>query len=525
MVRTPGQAVADLIRPFHAPEIAALKLFSGLRAQLNRNLYEASGQRHPAPAEKLVHPYEHPGPPKEIVKAYLGYTPLQYVFDLKTPFPVTAERRVEHWHLIGSSGWGKSQTLQHIIMHDLTQPDPPALVIVDSQGDMLAKIQRLALFEANPERLVIIDPEHNPSLNMFDMTTDRLADYSPIVREQVEASIIELYSYIFGAIASELTAKQGTAFAFVVRLMLAIPGATLRALLELMEDSSKTFGESPFAQPILRLDRTARSFFENQFFNKQAFGNTRQQIARRLYAVLSVPAFDRMFSAPRNKLDMFSAIQGQKVVLVNTAKSLLKTDASALFGRYMIAQVMAAAFERVAVPYPQRKPAYLIIDEAAEYFDDSLESLLSQARKFQLGVLFAHQHMEQMTPALRSSVASNTSIKMAGGVSDRDARMLDADMRTSSEFIGSMHKGARSTEFAAYIRNETPTAVRLEVPFGTMERAPRMSTEAHRRLVQWNRARYSTDLEDYAQETDLREKPNAITPANGDDDVRPHEDW
>jgi hypothetical protein len=525
MVRNPGQAIADLIRPFHAPEVAGLKLFSALRAQFNRNLYEASGQRYPAPVEKLIHPYDHPGSPKEIVKAYLAYTPLQYIFDLKTPFPVTPERRVEHWHLIGSSGWGKSQTLQHIILHDLTRSDPPALVIVDSQGDMLGKIQRLALFEADPERLVIVDPEHNPSLNMFNMTTDRLADYSPIVREQVEAGIIELYSYIFGALASELTAKQGTAFAFVVRLMLAIPGATLRTLLELMEDNSKSLSESPFAQPIARLDRTARSFFENQFFNKQAFGNTRQQIARRLYAVLSVPAFDRMFSAPRNKLDMFAAIQGQKVVLVNTAKSLLKTDASALFGRYMIAQVMAAAFERVAVPYRDRKPAYLIIDEAAEYFDDSLESLLSQARKFQLGVLFAHQHMEQLTPALRSSVASNTSIKMAGGVSDRDARMLDADMRTSSEFISSMHKRNGSTEFAAYIRNETPTAVRLEVPFGTMERAPRMSPEVHRRLVALNRARYSSDPEDLSNEEPDRRETENITSTSHDDDIRPSKDW
>ena len=415
MVRTPKQAVADMIVPFHAPQVVRAKLFRGLRDQLNRNLYEASGQHDPAPAHKLVHPYEHDGTAHQVVKAYLGYTPLQYLFNVEVPFPITRARRMEHWHLIGSSGWGKSQTLQHILMHDLTEPDPPALIVIDSQGDMLAKLQRLELFARDPDRLIIIDPEHNPSLNMFDVATARRADYSPIVREQVEASIIELYGYIFGALASELTAKQGTAFTFVVRLMLATPGATLHTLLELMENSSKSFAESPFSKHGARLDHTARSFFDNQFFNKQAFGTTRQQIARRLYAVLSVPAFDRMFSAQRNKLDMFAAIQGQKVVLVNTSKALLKTDASALFGRFMIAQVMAAAFERVAVPYDERKPSYLVIDEAAEYFDDSLESLLSQARKFQLGVLFAHQHMEQLTPALRSSVASNTSIKMAGG--------------------------------------------------------------------------------------------------------------
>jgi hypothetical protein len=524
MVRKPGQAVADIIRPFHDPDVEAFKLFRPLREQLNRNLYEASGQRSPAPEHKLIPPYEHQGSPHEIVKAYLGYTPLQYIFDVEVPFPVTRERRMEHWHLLGSSGWGKSQTLQHIVMHDLLDSDPPALVIIDSQGDMLAKIQHLELFARDPERLVIIDPEHNPSLNIFDMTTDRLADYSPIVREQVEAGVIELYTYVFGAIASELTAKQGTAFAFVVRLMLSIPGATLHTLLDLMEDTSKSFTESPFAPYAAKLDRTGKSFFENQFFNKQAFGTTRQQIARRLYAVLSVPAFDRMFSAQRNRLDMFAALQARKVVLVNTSKSLLKTDASALFGRYMIAQVMAAAFERVAVPYEKRVPAYLIIDEAAEYFDDSLESLLSQARKFQLGVLFAHQHMEQLTPALRSSVASNTSIKMAGGVSDRDARMLDADMRTTSEFIASMRKGAKTTEFAAYIRNESPTAVRLEIPFGTMERATRMTAEQHRRLIQMTLRRYSSDSDPAAEK-----EPSAPSPkphaAAGDGRINLSNDW
>lgn len=231
-----------------------------------------------------------------------------------------------------------------------------------------------------------------------------------------------------------------------------------------------------------------------------------------------------MFSAQRNRLDMFAALQGRKVVLVNTSKSLLKTDASALFGRYMIAQVMAAAFERVAVPNSNRVPAYLIIDEAAEYFDDSLESLLSQARKFQLGVLFAHQHMEQLTPALRSSVASNTSIKMAGGVSDRDARMLDADMRTTSDFIASMRKNAKTTEFAAYIRNEVPTAVRLEIPFGTMERAPRMTPEEHRHLIALMRRRSSTDR-DEPLATEASERPPEPEAAAGDGGIHLSNDW
>jgi hypothetical protein len=69
-------------------------------------------------------------------------------------------------------------------------------------------------------------------------------------------------------------------------------------------------------------------------------------------------------------------------------------------------------------------------------------------------------------------VASNTSIKLAGGVSDKDARSLASDMRTTAEFIGSMKKRAKSTEFACYVRNYTENALRLEIPFASMEKAP-----------------------------------------------------
>jgi hypothetical protein len=113
-----------------------------------------------------------------------------------------------------------------------------------------------------------------------------------------------------------------------------------------MEDGSTAVDKSPFAEYIKALDPTSQAFFKNQFYKGGEFNQTKQQIARRLYGVLQVPAFDRMFSSKVNKLDMFEAMQGGKVVLVNTSKALLKSDASALFGRYIIALAVKAAFER-----------------------------------------------------------------------------------------------------------------------------------------------------------------------------------
>jgi hypothetical protein len=266
------------------------------------------------------------------------------------------------------------------------------------------------------------------------------------------------------------------------------PGATIHTLRELMEDPARTLSQSKWAEYIQKLDPTSQAYFENQFFTNR-YADLRQQIARRLYGVLNVPSFERMFSSKLNRLDMFETVQAGKVVLVNTSKALLKSDASALFGRYMIALAIKAAFERVTTQ--DRRPAYLFIDEAAEYFDENIETLLSQARKFNLGVVIAHQHLDQLSTGLRSSVAANTSIKLAGGVSDKGACALAPDMRATPEFITSMRKHTRSTEFACYVRNYTASAVRLTIPFGTLEAAPKMSSDEHAQLIARNRARYA----------------------------------
>jgi len=526
VLQEPAALVWAVMLPFFREDVEELGLFADIRKQLDRNFHQASGADYPAPAHKLITPDKHKGTPREIVSAYLGNTPFEALFYAPIPFAITDQQRYEHTHVVGGSGHGKTQLLQRFILDDLKREQPPALVIVDSQGEMLRKIRELDLFASGQplsDRLIIIDPEdveYPPALNMFDLKAARLGSYSQTIKEQIEASTIETFNYVFGSLAAELTSRQNTTFAFVTRLMLSIPNATIHTLRELFEDGAQNIEASPFAEHIRKLDRTSQAYFENQFFTK-TYSQTKQQIARRLYSVLQVPAFERMFAAKSNRLDMFEALQQGAVVLINTSKALLKTDASALFGRYMIARVISAAFERIAVTADQRNPAFLIVDEAAEYFDENLETLLSQARKFNVGVLIAHQHLDQLTPALRASVAANTSIKLAGGVSDKDARSLASDMRTTPDFITGMTKRARSTEFACYVRNYTGNAVRLEIPFGALERAAKMSPAEQAQLVAHNRDRYAAHPEvprPAANERDA--KPTAAQQKNEGDDWR-----
>ena len=65
-----------------------------------------------------------------------------------------------------------------------------------------------------------------------------------------------------------MTSRQNTTFAFVTRLMLSIPGATIHTLRELFEDPARRIDASPFAEHIRKLDPTSQAYFENQFFTK-----------------------------------------------------------------------------------------------------------------------------------------------------------------------------------------------------------------------------------------------------------------
>lgn len=496
-----NDAVQSVFVPFYTADVREAGLFKSLRTQLDIN-WDALGSD--------ADPETHPEPLR-----FIEETPLIQPFLAPVPFAFDDRTRFEHWHLVGGTGHGKTQTLQHFILRDLECDDPPALVIIDRQNDMLAKIQRFHRFASDlRDRIVIVDPEDEPpALNMFAFRDRRLQSYSRSVREQIEANTIALFAYVFSALDATLTSKQETLFNFATRLMFAIPDATIYTLRDLMEENAREVSESKFARYIGELDPTAQAFFRNQFFSR-SFADTRTQVVRRLYDVLRSRTFDAMFSARDNKLDLFDAFQNRKVVLVNTARSLLQ-DAHPLFGRTIIAQCLAAAFERVAVAPGERPPAYVIIDEAADYFDDNIEELLSQARKYNVGVLIAHQNLAQMSSNLLSSVLSNTTIKMAGGVSNADARKLAPDMKTKPEFIEGMTKSGTGTAFAVHVKNRTATALRLEVPFLSLERAPSMSDDDHAALLRRNRER----LRDTAPPP--RTEPQAPAPQP----ARPHPDW
>jgi hypothetical protein len=490
-----GAVTETMLTTLLSDESEAAPLLPHLRSRLKRNLIGASGG-NPADLQSFNRALKLPSQmdakdPALLVANYLAGTPLMPLYDQSLNFTIHTKSRFEHHHIVAGSGHGKTQTLQYLIAHDLeaVASGNRTVIVLDSQGDLIRNIANLAVFAPGGplhDRIVIIDPsdvEWPVSLNLFDVGMERLEGYAPLERERLTNSILELYDFVLGTLLSaEMTQKQNVIFRYVTRLMLHIPNATIHTLRELMEpDSQKKFADS-----IATLTGTAKQFFETEFASKE-FEQTKKQVLRRLWGILENQTFERMFAHPRSKLDLFAEMNAGKVILINTAKDLLKEQGTEIFGRFFIAMIAQAAQERATLPASKRTPTIVYIDEAQDYFDRNIGLILAQARKYNVGMVLAHQYLGQLDPKLQEAFAANTAIKFAGGVSAKDARSMAPMLYCSPELIEAQPKGS----FAAHVRGQTKAAVPLSFPFGYLEDLPRMSKAERTALQQVMRDRYA----------------------------------
>lgn len=482
----PRLTVEQMYGTLWSEEFQNAGLFRPVCQQFYRNICAASG-RDPDDHDSRK-PYKHASestmPLDELVETYLGGTPFRDVFLAPVPLKLTREDRYNHMHVVGGTGAGKTTLIESLILHDLRSDDPPSLVLIDPHSDLVRRLISADL--GIEDRLIFIDPrdtQHPPALNIFALNRGRMGEYDEATREQVTAGVIQTFNYLFSGLTNlTLTGKQEVFFRYVARLMLSLPetmgrNATILDMLQLMSDPA------PYGAAIQALPDIPREFFTRDFMTK-TFEPTKEQIRYRLQAIIENPTMARLFTSQETKVDLFSELNRGAVILVDTAKDFLKENSST-FGRLFISLVLQSVLERAAIPEEERKSTFLIVDEAASFFSSNIDDLLTEARKYRCGCLFAHQYLDQTSSSLRASLAANTAIKFASGLSAQDASAMARDMRTTPEFILNQPK----LQFAAHIRSTTPQAV--SIPISPVRYPKQLSSEAFAALIERNRARVS----------------------------------
>ncbi len=290
MRNVPG-VVQDILELYFSSELMERDLFARVRSALDRNANTMSGVEFPSPPSKLVLPNAYKGSDGEIVDGYLGGTPFHNLFYARIPFSIPDDPyRMEHTFILGGGGAGKSTLIQQIVLDDLAKPNPPPMVIIDPKGQLVDRISWLEAFSPEDgrltDRLVIVDPDDSPALNMFHAADRWNRMYDDSFRHQLQSQAIRNLTYIFSSIESSLTPKQSVCFTFCVHLLFLFKGANVTTLMELLDDPAKSLSESTFRPTVERLDPTPLQFFKNDYYST-AYKETRQEVKRRLYGALS----------------------------------------------------------------------------------------------------------------------------------------------------------------------------------------------------------------------------------------------
>jgi hypothetical protein len=477
-----GQAITDFCLPILFDNYDC---FEKLRQQLFENEAYMNGLSLRERRRKAIPaPQERDEEAKQLCYLYFRDTPLLQLWSTPVPWRMP-DAREEHTLMIAATGSGKTQWIQQDILSLLSQPRPPGIVVLDSQNQMIPKLERLRIAR---DRIVIVDPFDEigpPALNMF-IAPKR--SYDENLKEAIENETLNQFAWIFSALDQELSGRMTTLFTFVVRILLSMaPHANMHTLLEFMRiEKAAQLKASPFWPLIEGSDEESRFFFDQRFCTPD-YNKTKAGVTDRLLGVMRVPAFSRMFNAPANRLDLYQALAERKLIVLNTQKRKLGPDASAVLGRYAIAMYIRAAFEREADRAPP--PALLYIDEASEYFGkrDSSDTLFTQLRKYNCGTFVAFQDMSQLQQQTGTLIA-NTAVKFAARISPSDAGILAPAMRTTREELLNVKKGDGYFEMAVHVK-DTPRTLRLRFPYGAVEYAPQLSHEEHQALRAENAVR------------------------------------
>ncbi len=141
----------------------------------------------------------------------------------------------------------------------------------------------------------------------------------------------------------------------------------------------------------------------------------------RVTALDGVDALRESLGQVRLCVNFADLLQSGRIFIVSIAKGKIGDNASRLFGALITSSLSAAAMERSSLPASERRNFTLILDEAQNFLSDAVTSILSESRKFGLGLVLAHQYLDQLTPSLQAATLGNAGSTFAFRLSGEDA--------------------------------------------------------------------------------------------------------
>ncbi len=334
-------------------------------------------------------------------------------------FGIKCEDRFLHTYVIGKTGTGKSTLLGNMAAQDLATGRGFALI--DPHGDLVDRLYRDAVSTGarNVIYLDATDPNQPYGYNpLRHVRTDRI----PLAA----SGLLEVF-------------KKMWSDAWGVRMEHILRNA-LYALLEqkdaTLSDIPRLFRDRTYRNRIAASlqNEPVRLFWEKEF-ERYSFAYRADGVAsiqNKIGAFLADPVMRRILTEPKEPISIRRIMDEGKVLLVNLGKGKIGEDSSALLGGLLVTTLGLAAYSRADVQPAARRDFFVYVDEFQSFTTLAVANMLSELRKYRVGLTMANQYLFQLEPEIRHAVLGNAGTSFPSALERRTQGISPANSMSAS---------------------------------------------------------------------------------------------
>jgi len=264
-------------------------------------------------------------------------------------FSLSSDTRARHIYIVGQTGTGKSILLENLIRQDIFTQE--GIALIDPHGDLaLAVVGHIPRYRYKD--LLYISPADLE----FPVSLNPLAGIEPDRRPFVAEAIVSAFHTVW---PDAWGPRMEYIFINALRVLMDMPSASLLMLPKFLSDSS--YRDSAIA---FTTDPLVRFFWQREFktyqdkFANEAVAPIQNKVGR----VLGIPALRNILSQRSNTIDLRSAMDQGKIVVVNLAKGAIGEGPAHLLGALVVSLIANASLSRSTTPQPDRRAFHLYAD-------------------------------------------------------------------------------------------------------------------------------------------------------------------
>ena len=331
-------------------------------------------------------------------------------------FGIKLKDRDHHMYIVGKTGMGKSTLLEHIAIQDIENGN--GLIFMDPHGYSVDHIINY-VSEMRIKDCIYFAPfdvDHPIAFNiMEDIGYDR--------RHLVASSLISAFKKIWGE--TSWSDRMEHILNNTLLALLEYPGTTLL-------DVTRMYSTKAFRTKIVEniKDPQVKYFWTDEFarYTDRFAAEATPAIQNKLGQFTSNPVIRNIIGQPRSSINFRDVLELRKLLLINLAKGRIGESNAAMLGVFFSTKIYLTALERADMTREQlghAPPMNFIIDEFQSFASDTFSNILSEARKYKLNLVLAHQHLSQMEESIRESVFGNVGTMISFRVGALDAEILE----------------------------------------------------------------------------------------------------